>query len=149
MKKEELMKILERHVAWLKGSTTGERADLTGANLTEADLTGANLSRSNLTRSNLTRSNLTGADLSRSNLTLSNLTGADLTGANLDYSSGISFHCGGSKFRCDMKLLRQVLAHLCTLKCDDPAWPELRAAILPEALKSHRAADLGLGWEEK
>jgi hypothetical protein len=114
MKKEELMKILERHVAWLKGSTTGERADLTGANLSR-----------------------------------SNLTGADLTGANLDYSSGISFHCGGSKFRCDMKLLRQVLAHLCTLKCDDPAWPELRAAILPEALKSHRAADLGLGGEEK
>ena len=82
MTKEELAAKLEAHAKWLKTRYTdhveGERADLTGADLTGAYLTGANLTDAYLTGANLTRADLTGADL-----TGADLTGADLTGANL------------------------------------------------------------------
>jgi len=41
MDKDQLKQILEKHCAWLRGETGGERANLTGADLTGADLTGA------------------------------------------------------------------------------------------------------------
>ena len=92
MTKEELAAKLEAHAKWLKTRYTdyveGERANLTGANLTDADLTGANLTGANLTDAdltcaNLTRADLTDADLEGANLTDANLTRADLTGADL------------------------------------------------------------------
>lgn len=43
MDKDQLKQILEKHCAWLRGETGGERADLTDANLTRANLTRANL----------------------------------------------------------------------------------------------------------
>ena len=109
MTKEELAVKLEAHAKWLKTRYTdhveGERADLTGANLTGADLTGADLTDANLTRANLmdadltdanltcadltdanlTRANLTDANLTRANLTGADLTDADLTGADLEH----------------------------------------------------------------
>jgi uncharacterized protein YjbI with pentapeptide repeats len=154
MDKQELVAILEKHVKWLRDEDGGGKADLSGADLRGTDLSGANLNGANLRSANLngadlsgadlSYANLNGADLSYANLNGANLRSADLSGANLDYSSGIPMHCGGSKFTTDMKLIRQVLAHLATLKCDDPAWGPLREAIMPEAAKSHRAHDLGL-----
>lgn len=92
MTKEELAAKLEAHAKWLNtrytGHVEGERANLTGADLTGADLTRANLTGADLTGADLTRAYLTGADLTGANLTRSNftdayLTGADLTDANL------------------------------------------------------------------
>jgi uncharacterized protein YjbI with pentapeptide repeats len=74
---------LAEHRRWLADSSTGTRADLTGANLTGADLTGANLTRADLTGANLTRADLTGANLTRADLTRADLTGANLTWADL------------------------------------------------------------------
>jgi hypothetical protein len=135
--KTELTEILAKHVKWLHDEEGGFRADLRSANLREANLRSANL-----IGADLPSANLIGADLREANLR-----SANLRSANLDYSSGIPLHCGGSRFTVDIKLLRQMLAHLATLKCDDPAWGPLREAILPEARKSHRAADLGLAKE--
>ena len=132
--KERLTEILALHAKWLRDETGGERA-----NLRSADLSGADLRSADLSGANLRSADLSGADLRSADLRSANLRSADL-----DYSSGIPLHCGGSQFSCDMKLIRQVLAHLATLKCDDPAWAPLRDAIMPEALLSHRASDLHL-----
>ena len=88
----KLVEILTAHAAWLRDPSTGQRANLTGVNLTMADLTGVNLTwvnltRVNLTRVNLTRANLTGVNLTRANLTGVNLTGANLTGVNLTWAN--------------------------------------------------------------
>lgn len=62
--KEELNKILENHLHWIKEDCDGWEymgANLYGANLSRADLSGANLSRVNLYGANLSRVNLSGA----------------------------------------------------------------------------------------
>ena len=83
MTPEKIKKTLEFHAEWLNDSQKGERANLTGADLTRANLTGANLTRADLYGANLTGANLYGANLTRADLTGANLTGADLYGANL------------------------------------------------------------------
>ena len=103
MNKEDLTKILEKHLKWINNEEDGTGADLIGAdligadltgadlfgadlfgaNLTRADLTRANLFGANLTRADLFGANLTGADLTRADLTRADLTGTNLTGANL------------------------------------------------------------------
>ena len=75
--------ILEKHKLWLFGDETGERANLSGANLFRANLSGANLFRANLSGANLFRANLFGANLSRANLFGANLSRANLSRANL------------------------------------------------------------------
>lgn len=82
---------------------------------------------------------------------VSNETGgerADLSNANLRYAdldySAFPLWCGGSNFKCDIKLIYQLLAHIATLKCEDEDYKKIRKVILPYALKSHRAADLNL-----
>ena len=75
IKPDELKKILEDHLHWIREDCDGwedMRADLSGANLSGADLSWANLSWANLS----------GANLSRANLSEANLSGADLSGAN-------------------------------------------------------------------
>ena len=72
------------------------------------------------------------------------LRGADLRGADLDFSC-FPLWCGGSKFKCDTKLVYQLLAHICTLEFDDAEG--IKDLIMPFALKSHRAKDLGLEEE--
>ncbi|NCU25103.1 pentapeptide repeat-containing protein [Candidatus Nomurabacteria bacterium] len=67
MNREELGKILDKHKLWLNGKG-GERANLSGANLSCADLSGANLSWADLSGANLSGANLSGADLRRANL---------------------------------------------------------------------------------
>ena len=86
-----------------------------GANLVEADLTQADLTRADLAR----------ADLTRANLTRTNLTGANLTGANLDFSSGITLRCSSFGFRCDFRLIAQLMCHIARLESDDPRAKEI------------------------
>ena len=69
------------------------------------------------------------------------LSGADLRGADLDFSC-FPLWCGGSKFKCDTKLVYQLLAHICTL--DFPDDEGIKELIMPFAQKSHRAQDLGI-----
>ena len=69
------------------------------------------------------------------------LRGANLREADLDFSC-FPLWCGGSRFKCDTKLVYQILAHICTLDfLDDEGIKEL---IMPFAQKSHRAQDLGI-----
>lgn len=55
-----ILDILDKHAAWLRGEPEGVKADLTGANLP-----GADLSKANLSGANLFGANLSGADLSK------------------------------------------------------------------------------------
>ena len=93
MTQQELNKILELHQKWLNGIETGQKANLSGADLFRANLFGANLSGANLfgadlsgadlSRANLSGANLSGADLFRANLSRANLSRANLSKANL------------------------------------------------------------------
>ena len=83
MDANKLKEILDKHSKWLRKEEGGERANLTGANLTWADLIEANLSGADLTGANLTGANLYGANLTWANLTRANLNGANLSWANL------------------------------------------------------------------
>jgi hypothetical protein len=72
------------------------------------------------------------------------LSEADLSEADLDFSC-FPLWCGGSRFKCDTKLVYQLLAHICTLEFDDTEG--IKDLIMPFAVKSHRAVDLGLKGE--
>ena len=116
MTSEEIKKVLDLHKKWLNDEEGGARAALRGADLCKANLSGADLR---------------GADLR----------GADLREADLDFFC-FPLWCGGSNFKCDTKLVYQLLAHICTLDfLDDEGIKEL---IMPFAQKSHRAQDLGI-----
>jgi uncharacterized protein YjbI with pentapeptide repeats len=162
---DELKSVCIDHIKWLNGEEGGKRADLRGAdlqdaNLQDADLRGADLQDANLQDANLQRADLRGADLQDANLQDANLQRADLRGAdlqdadlqdadlqdvNLDYSC-LPLWCGGSRFKADSKIVRQIIAHVCTIEIVD-ADDEMRATIAAmklEAVKSHRASVLGL-----
>jgi hypothetical protein len=132
--KDELKAILHEHKEWLFGDMTKHsRANLSGANLSWANLSGANLSGANLSWANLSGANLSGADLS----------GANLSRANLDYSSwGMS--CKTKGVKTDIKIVYQLLAHICVIDCKDKKFDKIKKSILKYAKKSHRASDLGL-----
>ena len=78
-----ILDILDKHAAWLRGEPEGVKADLTGANLTGADLSGANLFEANLSGAHLSWAKLLRTNLSKANLSKANLSGANLSGANL------------------------------------------------------------------
>lgn len=124
MTTEEIKKVLELHKKWLNNEQNGERADLRETNLRWADLRGADLREADLCEADLRE--------------------ADLRGADLDFSC-FPLWCGGSKFKCDTKLVYQLLAHICTLEFDDTEG--IKDLIMPFAMKSHRAAALGLKEE--
>ena len=134
MTREEIKKVLELHKKWLNVEQNGEKANLREADLHRANLSGANLSEANLS----------GADLSEADLRETELHRANLSGADLDFSC-FPLWCGGSKFKCDTKLVYQLLAHICTLEFDDTEG--IKDLIMPFAMKSHRAAALGLKEE--
>ncbi len=135
MTSEEIKKVLDLHKKWLN-EQGGERADLRGATLSGANLRGADLCWADMRVATLSGADLRGADLS----------GANLRGADLDFSC-FPLWCGGSKFKCDTKLVYQLLAHICTLEFDDAEG--IKTLIMPFAVKSHRAEDLGLREESK
>ena len=130
MEKKELAIILKKHSAWINGKYGGERADLKSANLQSANLQSADLR---------------GADLQSADLRGADLQSADLRWADLDYSC-LPLWCGGSKFKADMRIVRQILAHVCAIEImeADESIKAAIEAILPEAKKSHRASDLGI-----
>ena len=159
MTREELEKVLDLHKKWLNNEQGGERADLrgadlrgadlrvatlNGANLRGADLRWAKLSEADLSRAKLSRAKLSEADLNGANLRGADLSRADLSRADFDFSC-FPLWCGGSKFQCDTKLVYQLLAHICTL--DFPDDEGIKELIMPFAVKSHRAVDLGLREE--
>jgi len=80
MIKEELQKILEKHLKWLNREEGGERANLRESNLREANLREANLCKTNLSGANLCKTNLCESDLRESDLSGANLSKADLSG---------------------------------------------------------------------
>ena len=55
------------------------------------------------------------ADLRYANLRYANLQDADL-----DFSSGITFRCSSFGFKCDFRLIAQIMCHVSRLKSDDP-----------------------------
>lgn len=81
---EKLQEIIKSHGRWLRNEEGGERANLSGADLSDADLSDANLSGANLSDANLSDANLSGAYLSDADLRDADLSGAYLRGADLD-----------------------------------------------------------------
>jgi hypothetical protein len=96
MNQTELKDILDKHGKYLRNEVGGERADLSGANLSDANLSGAdlryaNLSDANLSGADLRYANLSDANLSDANLRYANLSGANLSGANLSGANLVIF----------------------------------------------------------
>jgi uncharacterized protein YjbI with pentapeptide repeats len=85
--KEEFQEILEKHKLWLDNKEGGERADLSGVDLSWANLHGVNLAGADLYEANLHGVNLAGADLYEANLRYADLHGADLTRACLCWTN--------------------------------------------------------------
>ena len=78
-----LEEILNKHSLWLKGESSGDRADLSGADLSKAYLSGADLRDAYLSDADLRGAYLTGSILSRADLSGADLRGANLRGADL------------------------------------------------------------------
>ncbi len=117
MNKSELETILKQHKKWLNGDG-GKMADLQWADLQEANLRGADLQ-------------------------WADLRGADLRGADLDFSC-LPLWCGSKGMKVDLKIVYQLLANVAVLDCNEPEFSEVKEKIMPYAMKSHRASDLGL-----
>ena len=119
--KEELEAFLRKHKMWLENEEGGERANLSGA-----DLSGANLSR---------------ADLSGANLS-----GADLSGADLDYSV-LPLWCGSLKANFDDRQLAQIAYHLVKAGLNSTNASEETKAELEKLIgfanKFHRVKECG------
>ena len=93
-----LEKVLELHKKWLNGEDEGERANLSGEDLSYSDLSGVNLSWANLEGTDLEGTNLEGTDLKGADLSHANLSGAILIGANLSYADLSEASLIGAKF---------------------------------------------------
>jgi len=83
MTREEIEDVLAAHEAWLTDSATGERADLSYADLHQIDLHGVDLSYAHLYHADLSRADLSGAKLSHTDLSEAKLVAANLQGADL------------------------------------------------------------------
>ena len=96
---EELKEILKKHEMWLRGEEGGERANLSGydlsyANLRNADLRGAYLYNTNLRDAYLDHADLRDTDLRGADLTGTDLKNVNLMGIKTDmYTSGYNLAC--------------------------------------------------------
>ena len=153
-----IQEVLARHKKWLENDEGGQRADLRGAYLRGANLQDADLRDADLRGANLWNASLQGADLQDADLQGANLWGADLWGADLQGAdlrrADIDFSCwplwcGSKAITVDLRIVYQLLAHVACLACDEPEFNEIQKAIMPYAVKSHRARDLGLATEEE
>ena len=152
MKANELKKILELHEKWLNGEEGGERADLSGADLSGADLREADLSHADLIDADLRWADLSHADLrwaylSHADLIHANLSGADLSGADLDYSC-LPLWSGSLSANFDDRQLKQIAYHLVkaglqSKNASNETKTELRK-LIPFANGFHRAEECGL-----
>ena len=87
-KLRHLLKVLSSHHEWLNGNGVGQRADLTGLNLSKVSLSNMNLSHADMTEADLSGADLrkvrlVGANMVRTVLRNANLRGADLRNADL------------------------------------------------------------------
>ena len=83
-----LLNVLSSHHEWLNGNGVGQRADLTGLNLSNVSLSNKNLSHADMTEADLSGADLrkvrlVGANMVRTVLRNANLRGADLRNADL------------------------------------------------------------------
>jgi len=162
MDANKLKEILDKHSKWLRKEKGGEKANLSGANLSrtylsranlsEANLSGANLSEAdlsgadltwadlsgaNLTRANLTRANLSRADLTRANLTGANLTEANLTGANLSWAD----LSGANLFWANLKDVKNMPCFQIVPESGSfVGWKKLQNGVIAELLIPAKAA---------
>ncbi len=86
MNKEELKKMLENHMHWIKKDCEGwesMRVNLCGANLYRADLREADLHEADMREADLYGADMRGANLHEADLRGANLYGADLHEADL------------------------------------------------------------------
>lgn len=147
-----LQEILEKHKKWVNEEADGERANLSGANLSRTNLRDADLREANLSRTDLREANLSGANLSEANLHRADLSeanphgarinGADLRGANLDYSAW-PLWCGSLDPIIDKRIAAQLAYHFCRTICDDPEVQAAQAAIAGLANQFHRVDECG------
>ena len=96
----EINSVLDKHKKWLNDEEGGERANLSGADLSYANLSGADLSGADLSYANLSYANLSGANLSYANL----------SGADLDFSC-LPLWCGSLMAQFDNKQIIQFVYH--------------------------------------
>jgi len=122
-------------------------ANLREANLYEANLYKANLREADLRWANLREADLRDVDLREADLRWANLYGANLYEANIDFSCW-PLWCGSVGVKVDSKIAYQLAVHLCAVTCDNPEVQAMQKALLPWALRSHRAADCGLTVEK-
>lgn len=78
-----LEEILDKHALWVKGESSGKRANLNDVNLSHVYLSGTNLRDAYLSGADLRYANLRGSNLRYAYLRGANLSGADLSGAIL------------------------------------------------------------------
>ena len=83
--------------------------------------------------------NVPGETLRGADLSGADLSGANLRCADLDMSSGIPFHCGGTKFKGDDRLAAQMIYHF-TRGDWDGCSGGVQEAV--EAIRSMAIADL-------
>ena len=95
----ELQQILDLHQEYLRDTSTGERANLSGATLKGANLYRADLTHAYLMDTNLTNADLLGADLRLADLTRANLSGANFEDARLMNADLRYAYLGGADFR--------------------------------------------------
>ena len=123
MTQEELQTILEKHKKWLNDEKSGERADLSCANLRDADLSCA--------------------DLGCANLRDANLRDADLSCANLDYSCW-PLWCGSLRnVHIDKRIFAQLAYHICRVIVADDECKAAQRALYPIANQFHRVSECG------
>jgi uncharacterized protein YjbI with pentapeptide repeats len=139
---KKISEILEAHAKFVKGDSSGKRADFSGANLSGANLHGANLAYALLRGANLEKADLSEArlgnadfssakmkraDLRRADLTETNLAGADLTEAQLG---------GVECFRADLSgaILRGASLRVANLRFTNIRGADLRGADMTSAL---------------
>ena len=118
MNRDELNKILESHLHWLREDVEGwedmranlRYTNLRYTNLSYADLNGANLSDANLSNADLSNADLKGANLSNANLRGANLRGANLINANLRYADLSNANLSGANLS-DANLINANLSY--------------------------------------
>ncbi|SDT52119.1 pentapeptide repeat-containing protein [Pseudomonas prosekii] len=105
---EQLAEILGKHRSWLRGEEGGERANLSGADLSGTYLRGANLSGADLRGTYLRGADLSGTYLRGANLSGADLSGTYLSDANLSGAdlSDLSSIWGASGNCCEVKAIQ-------------------------------------------
>jgi len=119
------------------------RNSITGKIILEVEtLQDADLQNADLQNADLRDADLQDANLQYANLQDANLQWADLRGATLDFSC-FPLWCGSFNMIVDIKIVYQLLYHICKLKCNDKVFKTIVKLIKPFADKFHRVDECG------